>query len=318
MSSKRIGRRDFLKAAWLAGSSVACAGIARPISLAGQPTRQASSSTNATRKFSLAYLTLFGCPPPEMIYIAARAGYDFVSLRPIYMALPGEPNFDLAANPRLLAQTRAALSATGLRVHDIELARVQDGTDPKSYVPALEIGAELGARHVISSIWTRDTVFAKESFAMLCDLAKPVGLTVDLEFVTFAAVKTLSEALEVLRSVRRDNSGLLVDVLHFSRSRVGLGELDAVPREWFHFTHVNDAPAQIPATDEGLIHTAREERLYPGEGGIDIAAILDRIPDVPCSIELPNTARVKELGYAEHAFRCLETTKAYLKEHLDK
>ena len=139
MSSKRIGRRDFLKAAWLAGASVTCAGVVRPISLAGQPTRQATASTNATRKFSLAYLTLFGCPPPEMIYIAARAGYDFVSLRPIYMALPGEPNFDLAANPRLFAQTRAALSATGLRVHDIELARVQDGTDPKSYLPALEI-----------------------------------------------------------------------------------------------------------------------------------------------------------------------------------
>ena len=75
MSSKRIGRRDFLKAAWLAGASVTCTGVVRPINLAGQPTRQAPSSTNATRKFSLAYLTLFGCPPPEMIYIAARAGY---------------------------------------------------------------------------------------------------------------------------------------------------------------------------------------------------------------------------------------------------
>ena len=89
-----------------------------------------------------------------------------------------------------------------------------------------------------------------------------------------------------------------------------------MPREWFHFTHVNDAPAQSLRPMKRLIHTAREERLYPGEGGIDIAAILDRIPDVPCSIELPNTARVKELGYAEDAFRCLETTKAYLKEHL--
>ena len=29
-----------------------------------------------TQKFSLAHLTVLGCPPPEMTYIAAMAGYD--------------------------------------------------------------------------------------------------------------------------------------------------------------------------------------------------------------------------------------------------
>ncbi|MER2256473.1 MAG: sugar phosphate isomerase/epimerase, partial [Priestia megaterium] len=33
-------------------------------------------------QFSLAYLTVLGCSPPEMTYMAAKAGYDFVSLRP--------------------------------------------------------------------------------------------------------------------------------------------------------------------------------------------------------------------------------------------
>ena len=42
------------------------------------------------------------------------------------------------------------------------------------------------------------------------------------------------------------------------------------------------------------------------------------MPDVPYSIELPHAARVKELGAAEHAFRCLETMKAYLANRLDK
>ncbi|MED3904758.1 sugar phosphate isomerase/epimerase, partial [Geobacillus thermodenitrificans] len=31
------------------------------------------------RPFSLAHLTVLGCPPPEMAPIAARAGYDYVS-----------------------------------------------------------------------------------------------------------------------------------------------------------------------------------------------------------------------------------------------
>lgn len=32
------------------------------------------------KQYSLAYLTVLGCPPPEMVYMAGRVGYDFVSL----------------------------------------------------------------------------------------------------------------------------------------------------------------------------------------------------------------------------------------------
>ena len=268
-----------------------------------------------TRQFSLAHLTVLGCAPPEMTYIAARAGYDFVSYRLIYMGLPGEPNYSLAENKEMLRQTKTALAATGLKLLDIELARISDGLDPKKYLPAMEVAAELGGRHVLSSIWTPNRNFAVECFAELCDLARPLGLTVDLEFVTFAEVKNLKDALEVLRAAKRANSGIMVDTLHFSRSRVALTELDAVPRTWLHYAHLCDGPAEIPTTNEGLIRTAREERLYAGEGGIDIAAILNRLPEIPYSIELPHLARVKELGYAEHTWRCLQTAKDYLDAH---
>lgn len=268
------------------------------------------------RQFSLAHLTTLGCAPPEMTYIAARAGYDFVSLRPIYMGLPGEPNYDLANNKEMLRQTKRALASTGLKLHDIELARIYDGLDPKKYLPALEVAAELGGRSVLSSIWTPDRNFAVECYAELCQLAKPFGLTVDLEFVTWADVKNLREVLEVLRAARVENCGVMIDTLHFHRSRVALEELDEVPREWFHFVHICDGPPEIPDSKEDLIHTGRDQRLYVGEGAIDIAAILRRIPPVPYSIELPNLERVKEYGYAEHAWRCLQTAKDYLAVNL--
>lgn len=307
-------RRDFLRAGSILATAATTVRFEQVVGLAGdQQTPRAARQP--ARQFSLAYLTLFGCPPPEMTYIASRAGYDFVSLRPIYMGLAGEPNFDLSANPQLLRQTKSALASTGLKVHDVELARVADGTDPKKYRPQLEVGAELGAKHVISSIWTTDRVFAAECFDQLCDIAKPLGMTINLEFVTFASVKTLREALDVLKASRRTNCGVLVDMLHFSRSRVPLADLAEVPREWFHFVHLCDAPAAIPTTTEELTRQAREERLYPGEGAIDLAAILQRIPNVPCSIEAPHLARVKELGFAEHAYRCLDTAKKYLAAH---
>jgi sugar phosphate isomerase/epimerase len=293
-----VRRRTFLKAAAALAS-----------------TRLLPSAPPSRPQFSLAHLTVLGCSPPEATRIAAGAGYDFVSLRVIFMGLANEPNYDLAHNPAMLRETRTALSATGLRLHDIELARIADDVDVKTYLPALETAASLGARHVIASIWTPRGDFARDSLAELCDLAAKVGISVSLEFVTWANLTTLQDALALRRAVGRDNLGLLIDILHFDRSRTRYEELDSVPREWFHFAHVCDAPKKIPTTVEGLIHTGREARLYPGEGGLDIGAILNRMPVVPYSLEIPNLERVGELGYAEHARRCLVSAKRYLAAH---
>lgn len=266
-------------------------------------------------KFSLAHLTVLGCAPPEMIYIAKMCGYDYVSLRPIYMGLPGEPNYDLANKKDMLLQTKKAMQSTGIGVHDIELARIVNDIDVKQYIPAMEVGAELGAKSILSSVWTNDKSLYTEKFHELCEIAKPYGLNVDLEFVTWSGVKNLSQAVELLKSTPTTNKGLMVDTLHFNRSRVELEELEGLPKEWFNFVHLCDGPKEIPTTDEGLIFTGRDERYYVGEGGINIDEIITRIPkDVVFSVELPHIKRVAEFGYAEHARRCLVTAKDYLKK----
>jgi len=281
-------------------------------------TRQARSATTGTQpQFSLAHLTVLGCPPPEITYIAARAGYDFVSLRIIQLGLPGEANYALAENPEMLRQTKRALATTGLQVHDIELARIYDDMHPTRYLPAMEVAAELGARAVLSSIWTTNLDYAIEKFGEVCDLARPFGLTVDLEYVPIAGVKTLAGAVDVLRAARRPNAGLMIDTHHFHRAHDKVEDLDGLPAEWFHFAHLCDAPSAMPADPEEMTRIMREGRLYVGEGGIDIAGIINRLPPMVYSIELPNLARVRELGYAEHAFRCLESAKAYAAAKFD-
>lgn len=274
-----------------------------------------SDAPSVRQEFSLAHLTVLGLAPPEMIYVAARAGYDYVSLRPICMGLPDEPNYALAEQPQLLARTKTALADTGVRLHDIELARIFEGVDVRSYLPALEVGAELGARAVLSSIWGGARSEYIERFGQLCDLARPLGLTVDLEAVPIASVSTLAQTVDVLRAVDRANAGLMIDTHHFHRAHDRPEALDALPRQWFHFAQVCDAPAEIPTEPDAMIHIMRDERLYVGEGGIDVASILAHIPPCVYSIELPHKARVEELGYAEHAFRCLETLKSYLTQH---
>ena len=266
-------------------------------------------------QFSLAYLAVAGCAPAEATYIAAKTGYDYVSYRPILMGLPNEPNFALAENPPMLRNTKAALAETGIKALDIELARIVDGIDVKTYVPAMEVAAELGIGHVISSVWTSYQEYTLNSLAELCDLAAKFGLTINLEFVTWASIATLEEAVALIRDVNRPNLGLMIDTLHFHRSRVKLEELDAVPPEWFHMAHLCDAPAEIPSTKEGLVFTGREARLDPGEGGINLAAIINRMPQVPYSLEIPNLERLRKVGFEEHARLCVSHAREYLARH---
>lgn len=268
------------------------------------------------RQFSLAHLTALRCPTPELVYIAGLAGYDFVSPRIVNLGVAGESDYDLASQPKMLADTQTALRETGVRVHDIELLRILKDTDVPDYEPALEVAAKLGARQILSSIWTPDEEVYLSKFAQLCDLAAAYGLGVQLEFVTWADVATLAQAKGVLEAVNRPNAGIMLDTLHAYRSRVAPEELEGCPPAWFAFCHLCDGPAEIPDTKEGMIPVGRDGRYYVGEGSIDIAAYLGRMPrDTVCSIELPNLERIGVLGAAEHVRRCIGSAKRYLAEH---
>ena len=268
------------------------------------------------QQFSLAYLTVSNTPPPEMIHLAARAGYDYVSLRSINMGLPGEPDFSLAKNKSLLKDTKQALKDTGLELLDIELARIIDGVNLKEYEAEFEVAAELGGKHVLSSVWTDDHDYVVNEFAKVCDIANQYGLTVDLEYVPIASVSNLAETVEILTKVDRSNAGLLIDVHHFHRAHDTVEALAKVPKEWFNFFHLCDAPSVIPSDHDEMIRIVREARSYVGEGGIDIASIVKAIPQVPYSIELPNKEQADLLGYEEFARRCLQSAKSYFAKHI--
>jgi sugar phosphate isomerase/epimerase len=266
------------------------------------------------KQFSLVYLTVPGCSPPEMIYMAGRAGFDFVSLRTIPMGLASEPRLSLATDKELLAQTRRALKDTGVRLHDTENARILDGVRIADYVPELEIAAELGARYVLTNIWTSDRSLTVAALSELSERAKALGLGVMVEFVTWASITTLNEAAALAREAGGGNAGLIVDCLHFSRSRCSLEDIER-NRDLLRFVHLCDAPAEIPASQEALLHAGRAERLYPGDGGIDLAAIVRRLPPMAYGLEIPHLARAREMGNAEHVFRALEKTRAYFERH---
>ena len=177
-----------------------------------------------------------------------------------------------------------------------------------------EKAAELGARYVISSVWSPDREYSLAQLETICDMAQKYNLLVNLEFMAFANVRTLEESLEVMDQVNRPNLRLMVDTLHAHRAGVTQEMLKKVPAEKFGFVHLCDGPAWIPPDDHpDMAGVARSARLYVGEGGIDIAGMLHGIAEIPYySIELPNAAEIEAGGKLAHAARCLDTAKRYL------
>lgn len=270
-----------------------------------------------SRAFSLAYLTTPGVDPVEQIKMAKEAGYDYVSLRTIPMHLPGEPEFLLHKDAALFEATKNALKEYDIPLMDIELARVRPDLDINEYDPAFEKAAELGATDVLGSVWTRDKAYYVEQVGRIAEMAKKYGLKYNVEFLPWAGVRNLQEAITLVDTVKADNLYIMVDTLHAGRAGVHAEELARTDPKYFNFIHLCDGPAGPDGDpvldnikDDLMLFTAREGRLYPGEGVMDIVGMVKSMPRIPLSIELPNLKRIEELGRFGHAKRCLDTAKA--------
>ncbi|HTR58821.1 MAG TPA: sugar phosphate isomerase/epimerase [Casimicrobiaceae bacterium] len=262
--------------------------------------------------YSLAHLTVLSLTPPQVVDVAARTGYRYASLR-MTRVTASEPLYDLARDRALLKETKTRLDDTGIDVLDVELFRMDPKLGADDFAAELHATAELGATNIIAQLPDPDRERATERFARLCDLAKPLGVFVNLEFPHWTETGTLAEAVRIVRAVNRSNAAILVDMLHMARSDSSCDDLRKLPREWFRFAHVCDAEKQCPPTLEDIIRTARDERLFPGEGTIDVRGILACMPEnIPYSLEIPRVALTKAVGPEEVARLAIRVAQSLL------
>lgn len=259
--------------------------------------------------FSLAHLTVLDQAPPQMIHLAARLGYDRVGLRLIRVT-DTSPGYALHEDPALLRQTRQALDDTGMTVNDIEFVRLTPEFDPARLHRFLETGATLGARHVICAPYDPDLGRLAANLAAFHDQARQFGLSCVLEFFPWTVVPDLAAANAIVDATGYETLGILLDTLHFNRSGSTLDDLDRTPRHRLSFIHLCDAPVRPPYSDADLLHAGRAERLAPGDGQIDLVAILCRLPPgTPLAIEVPMTDLQKRAGAEIVAERAIAAAK---------
>jgi sugar phosphate isomerase/epimerase len=262
--------------------------------------------------FSLAALTALELSPPALIDVAAACGYDRVGLR-LLPAVPGGVAYPLMEDAAGLKETVARLDATGIAVADLEVVAFRPETEIAAFSAFFETGARLGARHILVAAYDPDLDRFTDRYAEFCEAAAPYGLTADLEFMPWTFVPNLATADRIVAQTGQPNAGILVDALHFDRSKNLIAELARVPVHRLHYWQLCDGPAECPATTEEMMHAARAERMFPGEGGIDLVSLTRAMPaDITVSIEVPTNALARTVHARDRAARALKAARGVI------
>lgn len=267
------------------------------------------------RILSLAALTVLELSPPERVVCAAEAGFTHVGLR-LLPATPTEPPFDLVNDTPLRRELERRLADCGVKVLDAEIFRLRPDTKVGDYEAAIATAARLGASELLVAGNDPDEARLTDRFGAFCDLAARYGLGAGLEFMPWTDAKDLTQAARIVERSGRANAGVLIDPFHLSRSRSRIADvasIAAIAPQRFRYLQFCDVPAAVPPTMEEILAEARAERLFPGEGGVDLVALLRAVPPgLPLSIEAPTHTLARTVDATERARRALAATRRVL------
>ena len=265
-----------------------------------------------TLPISLAFLTLFELPPHEAIKIAAEVGYDMIGLRLLPARLE-EKSYPLLEDKNYLKTVTALLKSLSIKVSDIELIRIKSDFKTSNFKKIFECGAELQAQYVTVVIDDDNEARATENLFQLCQLGKQHQININLEFMPWTKVPDLNTSLRIINHINLPNAHILIDALHFDRSHSSLKDLAKVPSHFIKCLQVCDAKKDFDPSDEELIRVARSDRLFPGDGDLDLLQLLKTLPkDIVISVEVPNFKLAQNMSAKDRAIEGLKKTKAMI------
>ena len=264
------------------------------------------------RSLSLAHLTVLDTTPPELVTVAAAAGFRTIGIRLTATPSVGVPPYDMLHDGPVLRETLQRMADTGVSVLDTEFLRFEPEHPVAVPEGFLEVSARLGAKNVLVMSAEPEETRTLERFCELCDRAAPYGLHVCLEFAIYTGVRTLAHAADVVAKSRRPNASVLIDALHFSRSGGLPAHVAHVDSALLRYAQICDAGPDMPGPGDtpALIREARTGRWLPGEGVLPLEELVAALPaHVPLAIEAPcrATADLPALERATRAYRALST-----------
>lgn len=255
------------------------------------------------------YLNLADLDPTASIQAAAAGGFSAIGLR-ITGHRPGDAGPDVVGNRRATDELRKVLDDSGIALANISTYRFVPETNPGDYKAVLDAAAALGAGVMVANCFTPDEGLATDNLAAVCELAGRFGIRVGLEFIPVSNVPTLERAAAIMSATRSPAAGLVIDALHLARSGGSPADVAAVDPALILAVQLCDAPLAAPPD---LYAEMRAGRLYPGEGELPLAALLEAVPSagVEIEVEVPHL-RVQGLSGVERARRAHKATTTFL------
>jgi sugar phosphate isomerase/epimerase len=248
--------------------------------------------TSTTQQIGLAQLSLVGTAPPQLVRIAATAGFDFIGAR-VRPVTATERAYDLQPGSAMLAETLRAVKDTGVRIMDIEFLLL-DGTDQRTAWRAMmEAGQALGANSLTVAAALTDHDKLAEILGQMVRDGDDFGIVPTLEVISYQSVNSLPLAANLARDT---GCKLVGDTLHLSR--VGTTDEQLLEHAGLiPMLQLCDGPAVAPADRDGLVHESRSERGVPGDGDFRLAEMVAALPaDLPLSVEAPSDSTLARLG----------------------
>lgn len=244
------------------------------------------------RPVGLAQLSLVGTAPPDLVAIAAEAGFDFIGAR-VRPVTATERAYDLQPGSPMLKETLARMRDTGVTVKDIEFLLLDGSEQREAWLRMMAAGQALGASSLTVAGADADTSRLADTLARMTEDGRDFGIVPTLEPISYQAVHSIPAAAEL---ARRAGCQVVVDALHFNRFG-GTRDHLADSLDLVRLLQLCDGPALPPAGRDGLVAESRSERGVPGEGEFDLAALVAAFPaGTPVSVEAPSDRRVARLG----------------------
>lgn len=261
-------------------------------------------------RLSLAPVTINEIDPPELIAVAAAAGFQSVDLR--VLGAPGAaPVAPVIGNRPMIAAIAAACADTGVSLFAATGVWLVPTFTVEEALPALEIAARLGVERFLAVGNDPDEARMTENLGRFAEAAGSFQLGVALELMPYTMVNTLAKARRMVERLDRRNLGLLIDALHLARAGGGPAEVAVIDPRHIAYLQLCDAPLAVPP-GMALRTESLAARLYPGEGELPLSALMDALPaGIVVDVETP-VARDRDLSPEKRASHALVATLQFL------
>ena len=228
--------------------------------------------------YTLNCSTIRPTPVLEKIKIAGEVGYKAIEL--------WHDDLDAhLARGGTLAEVRKALSDNGLTVPTtiylkgwFETTGAEHRTELAECQRRMEQAVAVGAIHVIAGppAGFADHDQGARNYRELLELGLRIGVKPAMEFLGFVDdLNTIDSALEIITKAGHPDGTLVLDPFHIFRGGGSVESISKLKPEQIAICHFNDTPSQPPRLQQ---HD--RDRVYPGEGHLDLARLLKLLRQV--------------------------------------